>query len=70
MDDDYFIGKPINKSKFFYYDEKEKKVVPNIVSDEFSAIIKEEVLLEYNKLFRKINEIDPHCANGWRFHSI
>jgi len=28
MDDDYFIGKPINKSQFFYYDEEQKKVVP------------------------------------------
>ena len=26
MDDDYFIGKPIAKSDFFYYDEKQGKV--------------------------------------------
>ena len=30
MDDDYFIGKPINKTKFFYYDEKLEKVLPSI----------------------------------------
>ena len=36
MDDDYFIGKPINKTKFIYYDEELKKVFPSIVSDEIS----------------------------------
>jgi len=40
MDDDYFIGKPIKKSDFFYYDEDQKKVLPNIVSDRFNEFNK------------------------------
>ena len=30
MEDDFFIGKPLKKSDFFYYDKKTKKVVPFI----------------------------------------
>ena len=69
MDDDYFIGKPINKSQFFYYDEDLKKVVPCIVSDDFSEIKRSEVLREYNKLFSKKDKIDPHTADGWYLHT-
>ena len=69
MDDDYFIGKPINKSRFFYYDEKEEKVVPSIISDEYSEIIKDEIYKEYKKLLAKSNQIDPHTSDGWYFHT-
>jgi hypothetical protein len=69
MDDDYFIGKPINKSQFFYYDEDLKKVVPCIVSDDFRALKRNEVLSEYNLLFSKKDKIDPHTADGWRLHT-
>ena len=69
MDDDYFIGKPINKSQFFYYDEDLKKVVPCLVSDEFHVIKESEVLREYNKLFSKRDKIDPHTAEGWYLHT-
>ena len=64
MDDDYFIGKPINKNRFFYYDENEKKVVPNLVSDEFSELNKDAVNREYNKLYIKRDKIDPHTSDG------
>ena len=30
MDDDFFIGKPLNKYNFFYYEQKEKRVVPSL----------------------------------------
>ena len=69
MDDDYFIGKPINKSQFFYYDEDLKKVVPCIVSDDFRVLKRNEVLSEYNLLFSKKDKIDPHTADGWRLHT-
>ena len=70
MDDDYFIGKPINKNKFFYYDENEKKVVPNLVSDEFRELNKDEVNREYNKLYIRRDKIDPHTCDGWKFHTF
>ena len=69
MDDDYFIGRPINKSRFFYYDEEQKKVLPNIVSDEYRELEKNFVFSEYNKYFSKINRMDPHTALGWSLHT-
>ena len=69
MDDDYFIGKPINKSQFFYYDEDLKKVVPCIVSDQFRELDRSEVLREYNKFFSKKDKIDPHTSDGWYLHT-
>ena len=41
MDDDYFIGKPLNKSDLFYV--KDKKVVPLIITSQFLTFYKEEV---------------------------
>ena len=70
MDDDYFIGKPINKTQFFYYDENLKKVVPAIVSDELSEIKKVETYYQYEKLFSKLDKIDPHDVDGWQFHTL
>ena len=70
MDDDYFIGKPINKTQFFYYDEKEKKVLPSILSDQFSELDKSYVYREYEKLFNKLQKIDPYTSDGWSFHTL
>ena len=71
MDDDYFIGNPINKTKMFYYDEEQKKVLPAIISDQYSELNKQDVINEYNKLLKdaKLNKIDPHTPKGWRFHT-
>ena len=70
MDDDYFIGKKINKSQFFYYDEDQKKVLPNIVSDKFDELNKTYVYTEYNKLFKKQNKINPNSHDGWWLQTI
>ena len=70
MDDDYFIGKPISKLHLFHYDEEQKKVVPNIISDEFIEIRKDSTYVEYNKLFNKKDKIDPHTCDGWRLHTL
>ena len=67
MDDDYFIGRPINKTKFFYYDEELKKVLPNIVSDQFSELSRQTI--NKKSIFDKPDSIDPHTADGWEFHS-
>ena len=52
MDDDYFIGKPIKKSDFFYYDEEQKKVLLNIVSDRFKEIKKILFIVNTNTIFQ------------------
>ena len=69
MDDDYFIGKPINKTKFFYYDEEQKKVLPSIVSDDFSELNKEDTISKLNKINRKRN-INLHSFYGWKLSQL
>ena len=69
MDDDCFIGKPIKKSDFFYYDEEQKKVLPNIVSNEFKELNKEFIYKEYNNYFSLKDKINPHTSNGWHLQS-
>ena len=57
MDDDCFIGKPLNKTDFFYV--KNNKVVPLIINSKFHEIKKFEVekkLLEYYEIIKKTNE--------------
>ena len=41
MDDDYFIGKPINKNEFFYEDKGE--VFPALITADYYEINKEEM---------------------------
>ena len=38
MEDDFFIGKSLKKSDFFYYDEQEKKIVPYLLTYFFSYL--------------------------------
>ena len=68
MDDDCFFGKPISKTKFFYYDENLKKVLPSVVTDEFSELIKDDVIKEYNKISRR--RIDPQSFFGWKISQL
>ena len=70
MDDDYFIGKPINKSQFFYYDEEQKRILPSIVTNDISVLNKEETLKEQKKLFRRKNSIKPHSFHGWKLQQL
>jgi hypothetical protein len=65
MDDDYFIGKPLNKSDFFYYDKKSKKILPYLLNSKFDEINKFKSLSEYNNLFNERNIINPHSYRGW-----
>ena len=64
MDDDYFIGKPINKTKFFYYDENLKKVFPSIVSNQYRQIYENDISKKAK--FSYPEKIDPHAPEGWR----
>ena len=70
IDDDYFFGKPVKKSDFFYYDEKQKKVLPAVLTDDFSEMVKSEVMNEYNKLWKRKKSIKPHAFNGWKISQL
>jgi hypothetical protein len=67
MEDDFFIGKPLNKSDFFYYDEKEKKVLPYILTSNFEEINKKKLLEQYYTFFKIKNSFHPHSGRGWKF---
>ena len=66
MEDDFFIGKPLNKSDFFYYNDKEKKVLPYILTSYYNEINYKDNLKEYNKLFKNKNSFHPHTGKGWK----
>ena len=65
MEDDFFIGKPLKKFDFFYYDESSKKVLPFLLTKYFHEMDKNQVDNEFNKLFQKKDTIFPHSRYGW-----
>ena len=67
MEDDYFVGKPLNKSDFFYYDEKKKKVFPYVVNTIFYEMNKKKILRKQKIMFKKKNMIKPHSHYGFDF---
>ena len=54
MDDDYFIGKSLNKNDFFYVEKG--KVVPLIITSDFIMIDKESIKIQYDLLRKKAME--------------
>ena len=70
MNDDFFFGKSINKSQFFYYDEEQKKVLPSLITDEFSEVLRGETLREYNRIFRRTFNIKPNTYSGWNLQQL
>jgi hypothetical protein len=40
IDDDYFFGKPLLKSEFFYYDKKQTKIFPFVLTSKFKILNK------------------------------
>ena len=67
MEDDYFIGKPLKKQDFFYYDEKEQKVLPFVITDKFNEINIESRLGMFNYLYKTKEKIKVHGHRGWLF---
>jgi hypothetical protein len=65
MEDDFFIGKPLKKFDFFYYDESKKKILPFLLTKYFHEINETYVNNEYNCLFQKKDKIFPHSRYGW-----
>jgi hypothetical protein len=66
MDDDYFFGKELKKSDFFYYDENLEKVVPFVIANDYKEIDLNETNNLYNKIFERRKELDPHTFVGWK----
>ena len=54
MDDDYFIGKPLKKSDFFY--ENDGKIYPFLITDSFKEMNKSLLKYQHNVLYRKVGK--------------
>ena len=65
FDDDFFVGKELKKSNFFYYDENEKRVVPSLLNADFIELNKTYVLEKYNSIFLKKDTLPPQCFMAW-----
>ena len=65
MDDDYFIGKSLNKNDFFYYDKNIKKIVPYIISNIFYEINNTFVLNKYEELFQIKDLFQSHSSKAF-----
>ena len=63
MDDDYFIGKPLKKSNFFY--EENGKVYPGLVTRDFYELSKDKLKSALTPLLQKISKIVPHSSEGF-----
>jgi len=66
MDDDYYIGKEFNKSDFFYYDDKERKVLPSIINYFFSEFNRAKSNNTYNNLFMNISQMGAQTRQAWK----
>ena len=64
MDDDYFIGKPLNKSDFFYVENN--SVVPAIINTNYEIVTNNSATKELSNLKKKI-ENNPRLHTSNRF---
>ena len=67
MEDDFFIGKPLKKIDFFYYDEKQKKVLPYLLSKNFNEMNTSDVLNKYYEFYNIKEYYHPHSGEAWWF---
>lgn len=65
MEDDFFIGKSLKKKDFFYYDKKDKKIYPYIITKYFYELNVSKVINEFNNLFENKDSFHPHSSKGW-----
>ena len=65
MEDDFFIGKSLTKSDFFYYEDNKKKISPFILTKNFKEMNITKILIEYNDLIQIKEKIHPHSIFGW-----
>ena len=67
MEDDFFIGKSLKKSDFFYFDKNTQKILPYLLTKEFNIMNKTEVLNDYYKMLQDKDLFHPHSGEGWLF---
>ena len=65
FDDDFFVGKEIDKTEFFYYDENEKRVVPCLLNGIFSELRRQETLASYWSVYKTKDTLAPQCFMAW-----
>ena len=65
LDDDYFFGKPLFKSQFFYYHEKEQKIFPYVLNSKIRIMNKTYLFDNYYKLLKEKDLIHPHSGQGF-----
>ena len=63
MDDDYFIGKPLKKTNFFY--EENGKIFPASVTGDYYEMSKKSLEDSLKPLLLKIKKTGAHTANGF-----
>ena len=63
MDDDYFIGQPLNKNDFFYEDNG--KILPTLITSDYYEMNKESLEKKLKNYESKIQNIDPHSEIGF-----
>ena len=63
MDDDYFIGKPLNKSNFFY--EENGQVYPALVTRDYYEMSKTDLQNKIDAIFKRTKNVDSHTPNGF-----
>ena len=67
IEDDFFIGKHLKKSDFFYYDIHEKKISPFLLTMFFNELNKTRIINNYYNLYKQKDSIHPHSNIGWWF---
>ena len=65
FDDDFFVGKEIAKTEFFYYDENEKRVVPCLLNGIFGELQRQQTLASYWSVFKTKDTLAPQCFMAW-----
>ena len=70
MEDDCFIGKPLKKTHFFYYDELKGKVYPSIITWGFNQMNKNEVLKKFIEFIKSKKSINAHSKKGFLFQRL
>lgn len=70
MEDDCFIGNPLKKTQFFYYDELKGKVYPSIITWGFSLMNKNEVLNKFFELTKIKKSVNAHSKKGFLFQRL
>ena len=66
MEDDFFIGKSLQKPDFFYFDKKTKTIIPYLLTRYFTKMNNSEIISEYNNYLKLKNTFHPHSKYGWR----